>query len=302
MGKFIPSPAHPNTPPELSSFVDTATINNATYMDYYKRLRLLALSMFKWENLPESMNERFLEQTLYLYGLACFVYDENMGFLNLKAMPSSQLNVYEEATQYTAWSLNYNKVYNREDLTLVYNNYDKIPTYGTISLFAQRLYEAERTINVNIRAQKTPVLVMCPEQQRLTLKNAYMQFDGNEPVIFGDKNFTPDSFQVLKTDAPYVADKVQEYKRNVWSEALSFLGVKNIDTEKRERLVTEEATANQQMIELSAETMLLCRQQAADEFNRKWGTNVSVSLRTGEDVSRETTSPDDEPEEGEESE
>lgn len=219
-----------------------------------------------------------------MFGLACFNYDEVLGWLSLRCIPSAELNVYEESLKYTAYSINYTKTYNRDDIILVRNNLDQIPTDLTIQLFARRLYEAERTIDVNIKAQKTPVLIKCDEKQRLTLKNIYMQYDGNTPVIYGDKNLDITGFEVLQTSSPYVADKLQEYKRNVWSEALSFLGVNNVADEKAERLVTDEVNANNEMIDLSAQTMLLTRQQAAKEFNEKYGFNVSVKQRTFEEI------------------
>lgn len=272
--------------PANKSFDTTATLNNATYLDYYKRLRLLALSLFKWENLPETMNERFLEKTLYMFGLACFCYDDVLGWLSLRCIPSAELNVYEESLKYTAYSINYTKTFPRDDIILVRNNLDQLSTDLTIQLFARRLYEAERTIDVNIKGQKTPVLIKCDEKQRLTLKNIYMNYDGNSPVIFGDKNLDVTGFEVLQTNAPYVADKLQEYKRNVWSEALSFLGVNNVADEKAERLVTDEVNANNEMIDLSAETMLLTRQQAAKELNENYGFNVTVKQRTFEEIQK----------------
>ena len=267
-------------PPVKQQFDETAALNNATYLDYYKRLRLLALSMFEWENLPDTMNARFLERCLYLYGIACFVNDDTLGLINLKCVPSDYLNVYEEAYKYNCYSINYNKEFPLDEIVLVRNNLDTIPTDMTIQLFARRLYEAERTIDVNIKAQKTPVLIKCDEKQRLTLKNVYMNYDGNSPVIFGDKNLDVDGVTVLTTNAPFVSDKLQEYKRNVWGEALSFLGVNNVADEKSERLITDEVNANNQMIQLSAETMLLTRQKACEEFNKKWGGNISVKMRT----------------------
>lgn len=270
--------------PINKSFDTTAALNNATYLDYYKRLRLLALSMFEWKNLPKSMNERFLEKTLYMFGLACFCYDDVLGWLSLRCIPSAELNVYEESLKYTAYSINYSKEFLRDDIVLVRNNLDQLPTDGTVQLFARRLYECERTLDVNVKAQKTPVLIKCEEKQRLTLKNVYMNYDGNSPVIFGDKNLDIDGFEVLTTEAPFIADKLNDYKRNIWNEFLSFLGVNNVQTEKAERLVTDEVNANNQMIMLSAETMLLTRQQAAAEFNEKYGFNVSVQLRTYDEM------------------
>lgn len=271
--------------PVPTQFEEAAALNMAVFSDYYKRLRLLALSLFEWENLPESMNERFLEQCLYWYGKAAIVSDENLGIINTKCTPSESLNIYGEATEYHCYSTGYDANFPLDDMVYVRNNLEALPTDATIQLFAQRLYEAERTIDVNVKAQKTPVIILCDEKQRLTMKNIYMKYDGNEPVIYGKKGLDIDDIKVLRTDAPFVADKLEEYKRNVWSEALSFLGINNVMTEKKERLLTGEVDANNQMIDLSAQTMLLTRELAAEKFNRLWpGRNISVRQRSYQEI------------------
>lgn len=270
--------------PIPTQFDETAMLNEATYGDYYKRLRLLALSIFEWENLPDSMSARFLENCLYWYGKAAIVNDDTLGIINLKCTPSEALNIYGDAIEYHCYSTGYDNTFPLDDMVYVRNNLEAAPTDATIQLFAQRLYEAERTIEVNIKAQKTPVIILCDEKQRLTMKNVYQKFDGNEPVIFGKKGLDLDDIKVLRTDAPFVADKLEEYKRNVWSEALSFLGINNIMTEKKERLVTGEVDANNELIDLSAQTMLLTRQLACEQYNKLWGGNISVRQRSYQEI------------------
>ena len=270
--------------PIPSQFDETAMLNEATYGDYYKRLRLLALSIFEWENLPDSMSARFLENCLYWYGKAAIVNDDTLGIINLKCTPSEALNIYGDAIEYHCYSTGYDNTFPLDDMVYVRNNLEAAPTDATIQLFAQRLYEAERTIEVNVKAQKTPVIILCDEKQRLTMKNVYQKFDGNEPVIFGKKGLDLDDIKVLRTDAPFVADKLEEYKRNVWSEALSFLGINNIMTEKKERLVTGEVDANNELIDLSAQTMLLTRQLACEQYNKLWGGNISVRQRSYQEI------------------
>jgi hypothetical protein len=257
----------------------TPNMNTLTANDYYDRLRLIALSLFEWENLPESCNPRFLELTLYLYGRALFINDETMGYLNTKCTPSGQLNVYDEPISYTAYGVNYNEQYDKDNCVIIRNNYLERPTDQTVILFASRLTEAERTIDVNIKAQKTPILVRVDEKDRLTIKNLYIQYDGNEPFILGGKSLNPDGLKVLKTDAPYLADKIQAYKHEIWNEALTFFGVNNTNSDKRERLITDEVNANNEVISLNAQAMLLTRQEAAEAINKKYGLNVSVKMR-----------------------
>lgn len=274
----------------------SAQINNQTYIDYYQRLMEFAINMFEWRNLPPTVDERFLELTLYEKGYCLYFNDEVVGNLALTCTIGGMLDVYRIPTERRAFAVNgYNKICTSQDSVLIFNNYLHTPTILTIELFARRLYEIERTIDVNVKAQKTPTLVLASEQQRLTLKNLYMQYDGNEPFIFGDKDMEFDGIKCLKTDAPYVADKLQVLKHQIWNEALTFCGIENSNQDKKERLVADEVGSNYGNIEAQRNVMLNARRQAADKINRMFGTNIEVGFRSSlntmvnsENVSRET--------------
>lgn len=274
----------------------SAQINNQTYIDYYQRLMEFAINMFEWRNLPPTVDERFLELTLYEKGYCLYFNDEVVGNLALTCTIGGMLDVYRIPTERRAFAVNgYNKICTSQDSVLIFNNYLHTPTILTIELFARRLYEIERTIDVNVKAQKTPTLVLASEQQRLTLKNLYMQYDGNEPFIFGDKDMEFDGIKCLKTDAPYVADKLQVLKHQIWNEALTFCGIENSNQDKKERLVADEVGSNYGNIEAQRNVMLNTRRQAADKINRMFGTNIEVGFRSSlntmvnsENVSRET--------------
>lgn len=274
----------------------SAQINNQTYIDYYQRLMEFAINMFEWRNLPSSVDERFLELTLYEKGYCLYFNDEVVGNLALTCTIGGMLDVYRIPTERRAFAVNgYNKICTSQDSVLIFNNYLHTPTILTIELFARRLYEIERTIDVNVKAQKTPTLVLASEQQRLTMKNLYMQYDGNEPFIFGDKDMEFEGIKCLKTDAPYVADKLQVLKHQIWNEALTFCGIENSNQDKKERLVANEVGSNYGNIEAQRNVMLNARRQAADKINRMFGTNIEVGFRSSlntmvnsENVSRET--------------
>lgn len=265
-----------------TNFLQSAYVNDATYIDYLDRLILMATSIFEWVNLPPSCDARFMEQVLCYFGKAIFFKDDQLGYLNLQVVPSGKLNVYNLPVSYRAYSTGYTST-KRLDATnsvLIMNNYKMRPTLWTLQLYAKRLYEVERTIDVNVKAQKTPILINCDENQRLTLKNLYMQYDGNQPFIFADKKaFDPESLTVLKTDAPYIGDKLQIYKHEIWNECLTFLGIDNANTDKKERLITDEVESNQEFINTNLEIMFLTRKQAVKKINEIFGLNVDVKIR-----------------------
>ena len=261
-------------------FIDSAVLNTSTYIDYLERLRQVAISQFEWINLPSSMNAEFLERCLYEFGKASFLKTSEYGFINTKAVSNGELNIYMLPSKINCFStdslsedrLLYNGFKTEEDdfkyCILVKNNQDMIPTEPSLRLFAWRLYEAERTIDVNIKAQKTPVLIVGDDSLKLAMKNLFEKYDGNEPVIYADKKqLGTDTLRAIRTDAPFIADKVMEYKKEIWNEALTFLGINNINVEKRERLVKEEAYANNEMLNLNIKKRLLFRKEACRQFN-----------------------------------
>lgn len=257
-------------------------INNQTYINYLDRLKLIACSLFTWEGLDEVAGfgaSRFLEMSLYENGRACFVKDKDLGYLALKVNPSDKLNVYNLPEKVLAWSIGYNKNYKFDDVVYIMNNLLELPTSTTINLFAYRLYETERTIDTNLIAQKTPVLIEGDTKTILTLKNTYMTFAGNTPFIFGNKDYNINQkLNALKTDAPYLIDKLEIHKHEIWNEALTFLGIDNANTDKKERLITDEVESNNELINYYLNCFYKTRKQACDMINEKYGLNIKIKL------------------------
>lgn len=256
-------------------------LNNVTFMDYYYRIEEIAINMFEWANLPDSVDERFIELILCEYGYGVYFDDPVLGNLFLTCMTMEPLDVYRYPTKRRAYSVNdYQKELTDKDSVLVYNNYLHTNTLTTIILYARRLADIERSIEVNIRAQKTPVLVTCEEAQQLTMKNAYKDYDGNMPVIFANTGIVdPRSIQSIQTQAPFVADKLMIIKRQIWNEMLTFFGVENGNSEKKERLITDEVMSNLGSVQAQRYIMLNSRRKAADQINKMFGTNIEVNFR-----------------------
>lgn len=283
-------------------FIDTAILNDSTYCDFLDRLRQVAISQFEWINLPKSMNAEYLERCLFEFGKASLLKTEKYGFINAKAVTNGELNIYMLPSKINCFStdslsedrINYNGFKNEENdddefkyCILVKNNPDMIPTEPSLRLFALRLYEAERTCDVNIKAQKTPTLIIGDESLKLAMKNLFEKYDGNEPVIYADKKqLGSDSIRCLKTEAPFVADKLMEYKKEIWNEALTFLGINNINVEKKERLVQDEASSNNELVNLNLQARLSCRKEACQKFNELFGLkgDEAIDVRVRSDL------------------
>lgn len=262
-------------------FEQSLQVNMKSYYEYLDRLTELAISMFEWKNLPPEIDERFLEITLFTDGQAVFFKDEELEeYLALQVATNGGFNVYRIPLRRRAYAVNgYQKQLDINDSVIIYNNMLRRNSIRTVKLYAERLANLDRIIDVNANAQKTPVLVQGSEQQKLTLLNVYKEYDGNAPVIFGYNDLDLKGFNVLKTDAPYVSDKLYQLKTQLWNECLTYLGISNLNIQKKERLVADEVVRNQGGTIASRYSRLNARRQACDMINNMFGLDISVDYR-----------------------
>ena len=262
------------------NFWDSAMMNTATYIQYYNRLTELAISMFEWVNLPEEIDPRFLELVLFAKGKAIFFKDPDIGYMALMVTDMGPMNPYRIPLRRRAYASNgYNAELTIDDSVMIYNNYLRTPSKLDVEMFSRRLYNIDRTIDINVNGQKTPILIECEETQRLTLENLYMQYDGNKPVIFGDTALQNQPLKAISTGVPYVADKLTMLKTQYWNEALTYLGISNLNIQKKERLVSDEVARNMGGVIASRYSRLNARKDACKEINKMFGLDVDVEYR-----------------------
>ena len=275
-------------------FWDSANANAIAEQYYLSRLSELAMSMFKWKNLPDTVDSRFLEYTLFYEGAVVFFQDENLkpnqiaekgGYLALQVALGGDLNVYRVPNTRRAYAVNgYFNILDQNNSVIIWNNMIRLPEFGRMLFYANKLYQIDRAIDVNVKGQRFPIAILCDEAQRLTMKNVYKQYEGNEPFIFGDKNLDLNAIQVVNTGSPYVADKLQQLKNNIWAEAMMCLGIPNSPTEKKERLVANEARVSQGGTLASRSSRLEMRKMACDEINRMFGLDIDVEYNQDLDM------------------
>ena len=248
------------------------------FMIEYQRYLNICLSLFKWSNLPESIRPEFIEETLFTYGFGMFVYDDTLGFIFVPCSPSDEVNFQNEPLSYVGKAKNYTKKFSKDDVVIIPNN----PTWSNIQHklinYCDKLSECSQSALINIKAQKTPLLVLCDDKDLLSLQNIYANYEGNKPVIYADKSFTKENITVLKTEADFVADKILDFKHEIKNELLTDLGINNSNTDKKERLISNEVDSNNLEIKINKEVMLMSRKNACEKINKKFGLNISVEF------------------------
>lgn len=257
----------------------TDLLNDLTFRTLFDKYKLVCVNVWEWTGLPEWIPERHLEGLLFRRGFAGFFKDPTMSHMCLEADPTGHVNVIGDPLRYRVHGFNYQREVDADNIVIIRNNKLAIPTEPFILHYVNKITEAERTMDVNMKACKTPVIFACDDKDVLTFKRIFQQVDGNVPAIFADKGLNLDAITTFQTGVKFLGNEVMDYKRSVESDLLTFIGQNNTPVDKKERLITDEAEANDQLIDSFAELQLQARQEACEEINKLFGLQVSVKRR-----------------------
>ena len=264
-------------------FWQTVELNRRAYNRYLDQMLQLAVNRFKWINLPKGVDERYLEWVLCRENCAVIfplpkVPDRVYA---TKVVGLGPLNVYDNPTKFRSVGNNgWNVSLNNKNAVLIWNSQTRIPMWPTLEYYAKRLADLDRTADVNLKKQKTPYIITGPEEKQTEIRNFYAKVDGNEDAIFGLNSLTDSiSIEVQNTNVPFLGIEIQQLKRDLWNEMLEFLGIESSNTQKRERLIEAEIEANEESTQMMRLDGLNPRRQAAEKFNKMFGTNIDVVWR-----------------------
>lgn len=271
----------------------TDLLNDLTFKTHYDKNRLICLNEHEWADLPEGIEPRHIERLLFNPGFAIFFRDPKMDYMVLEGSADGRLNVYGDPLGYRVHGFNYQRHLQADECVVIRNNLLALPTESFIMHYVNKITEAERTMDVNIKACKTPVIFACDDKDLLSFKRMFQQVDGNTPALFVDRGLNLDSIQAFLTGVKFMGNELMDYKRSVESDLLTFIGQNNTPVDKKERLITDEAEANDELIASFADLQLMARQKACEEINAMFGLNVSVRRRTPVQNSVETVEKED---------
>ena len=253
-----------------------------------KHYQMLALNRYRWENLPNGIESRYIEEMLYDNG-ECAMFDHpDLGLCVLRSSSRENLNIYGEPTKLTLTGFNEHRTVMMDECVRIMNNDLALPTLPNIVYYARRMAEIDDIIMQNLRQQRVPYLFATDENNAFSMKSLYDRIYQGEPAIFIDKEMLkgePENIMVIPTTAPYLVDKLQIQKQEMERELLTFLGINNT-LEKKERLIVDETNSNNQFIKMASDIGFKQRQLACEQINEMFGLNVRV-VETQDELQQE---------------
>lgn len=289
--------------------------NDLEFQNVFYNLLNIALYSFKFDGLPKTCNERYFKLSLILNGAAALINDNELGFLTLGCTPmmAGDLNIYGEWPQINAYGWNgFNKMYscymygvdNTDAEALICRDNDCMyPMINTLLMYTKRLTDTMRTLDVTAKKLKTPYFITCDESQKTSVKKILDDIDFNKDSIIANRSTSPNEFNVLQTGVqPESVRVLWEHYSNLESEIRTLLGINSAaNLDKRERLVVDEAEANDILTDINIKYRLESYKTFCDTANRMFGLNLTVSSRI-EDVEKQAKNDTNENKDEEENE
>lgn len=284
---------------------------------YVRVLTELCANRFKWKNMPNTVDQRFLELQLFRRALAVFYYDKDyQRFMACSGTPQGKLNMYHNPTEYRVVTPIFSKtvhaspyvlrdlsgmpvldgsgqpVMHTADAVPIWSNYLRTPDWDIVQVYSSRLAEIDRTFDINLGNMRRPFLIACDQNERQSMVNLYRQVAEGQPVIFG-----------TETMGDIVGSKVQVFdmkmheqtllnlslaKSRVWNECMTLLGINNANQDKKERLVADEVAANDSQVMSARMVALNSRKLACDQINEVW-PDMEMDVEWNEEVDQAKT-------------
>lgn len=240
---------------------------------YMRILTELATNRFSWSGLPNSINERFLEMTLFRNALSVFYWDHNFNkFLALRASGSGGPNMYDNPTSYTVTgNAQVNKTLQAKHVVPIWANYMRIPDLDIVLLYSRKLANLDRTIEIAGNNMRQTKIIAADENSRLSMQNIDRQIEEGVSVIYVNPQLDITQIQALDISPhPEALPNLMVAKAKMWNECMSLLGINNANQDKKERLVADEVSANDDQVFATRAVSLNARRMACEEINRKF--------------------------------
>lgn len=256
----------------------SAQLNMAFKQIYLKKLETMAISRYKWLNLPATCSERYIELNLLCNGVVSIAQPPQQPgiFYSNQAAQMGRQNIYDDPSAWVAYGNNgWRFPANWSSGVLVFDNRLRRTIFNDLEAFARLLCQYDIALLGNLNAQKVSWLLKGDQTQINTMQQVLKQVLGGEPALVTTSGIDAIDISAISLQVPFIGEQLNAAKAQTWSDALALLGIDSLPR-KAERMIQDEVLANNEPTSLIALDGLNCRREAAHKLNDRFGLDIQV--------------------------
>ncbi len=251
------------------------------YLRYLKDIMNTKTELFSYAGIPEEsgITSEIIETALLFRNNLCFYKHPGLGLVLCYYIYGSEFNYYWKPSYVTLVAFNGVTIATNvpyDDIVLLRDNRMDIIPFLTLNSWIDLVIEMERTLRINVILLRLPMLFKGDKNQVATLKQMIKKATNFEPFAIVDKKLGNDIIEPDKFELPCSLQELYDLIEKYRNLALSSIGIYASDT-KRERLITAEINATNDMVDFVYQGMIEERQRAIKEVNEKWGYDIKIT-------------------------
>lgn len=287
--------------------IEALKISKKNY--YLNKYYNLFQNLFKWTGIDDKAKEFIMRQFWSVGAVACFKLKDSEGStlwpLGMPVFTPFAVNgwdIYDYPISVNLINrkgvrfIPYTPQKVDEDVVLGWIQRNHKPIWEMIQVKIDELVEVEMVIRSNLNAQKMPYLLVGDEESEQKLSALFDKVMGDEEGLYVNVEDSS-KIQLLLSNAPYIIDKLYNYRMCIENEIREFLGLDNIGVgEKKEHLISDEVESNNQVVETSKDALIDCLKEFTRRIKEVLGMNIDVEINQPEEPIKEDEEDDSEDE------
>ena len=267
----------------------TVHCRNTALVEFYTRYLLQkVISVFEFSGLPETWADNYFKYVLFGEGVIAVINTDRYGVICQNCGLSGYNVFYQPTTVIVANPL----LPGLREFTVGENcqiiklqpNYSGV--MDLVTTYADLMALALETTGANLLNSKLSYVFFADNKTAAeSFKKLYDKLASGEPMAVIDKNLLKEDGSVAwqmftqNVGANYVTGELLNDMKTIEDQFNTIVGIPNANTQKRERMITDEVNANnvdtQSRVNLWLETM----QKDIDKVNNMFGLNIAVKYR-----------------------
>lgn len=267
----------------------TVHCRNTALVEYYTKYLLeKAISVFKFDGLPETWARNYFEYVLFGYGHIAVINTDKYGVIP-QMSGLTGYNVFYQPTIVTIANplldgLKTLEIGTQCEIIKLQPNYSGI--MDIVTTYADLMALCVETAGINLLNSKMSYIFFSRNKASAeTFKKMYDKVASGEPAAFLDKSLLDDEGNPAWTmftqnvGQNYITDKILNDLQTIEDQFNTDIGIPNANTQKKERLIVDEVNANNTDTNAKVSLWLETMRYDIEKVNRMFGLNLSVSYR-----------------------